>query len=600
MLLVAERRSRCRRTPRAVPGHDHDAHRQGHAREEAAPHRLAVADRDRVAVRDRGGPQVDRRRRPVRLPEGGAEDDALRLHAERRGDRRLPAGPRRHRVRPEGPLDALRRLGITVVHHDGARTFAGAYQQIRQLGLVTGHATEARRARSRGMRAEDRQRSCGRSRPTGARLSVYHELDPDLFSATSKTFVGKVYAALGLRNIADAADSTGTGYPQLSAEYVVASSPDVIVLADSVCCGQKPSTVAARPGWDRISAVRTGSIVAHRRLDRVALGTAARELLPGDVLRARAPAVGADDGRRRAGDRGVRARGLTPALGGGGGRLPARLARRRRRSSARSTSASARSSSRAAAKLHVPGAATPLTPTEEAILWEIRVPRVVLARARRRDARPRGGDVPGRVPEPARRPVSARRRGRGGPRRDDRDRVPPRGPARAARAPAGRLRRGSRRGRAHLCGRALGEARARRRDPRPRGRDRRGVLHGLADVRPAAERGDAAAGVHVDPREHSEHGLVGRRADPPVRRRRGGRDPRAPARRRRPQPRGRRGGEPRRRRPPRPARPRRRGDARDRRGGRGQRPHRLRRDHRPARDPARSPGSATARCSRSR
>jgi iron complex transport system permease protein len=32
-----------------------------------------------------------------------------------------------------------------------------------------------------------------------------------------------------------------------------------------------------------------------------------------------------------------------------------------------------------AARLHVPGFASPLTPTEEAILWEIRVPRVVLA-----------------------------------------------------------------------------------------------------------------------------------------------------------------------------------------------------------------------------
>jgi iron complex transport system substrate-binding protein len=50
----------------------------------------------------------------------------------------------------------------------------------------------------------------------------------------------------------------------VSAEYLISTNPDVIVLADSVCCGQKPSTVAARPGWDRISAVRTGSIV---RLD---------------------------------------------------------------------------------------------------------------------------------------------------------------------------------------------------------------------------------------------------------------------------------------------------------------------------------------------
>jgi len=160
---------------------------------------------------------------------------------------------------PKGLSDALARLGITVVHQDGAKSFKGAYQQIRQLGLVTGHESEA-------TRLVDRMRSkiaaiVAAARRAGRGLSVYHELTPDLYSATSKTFVGKVYEALGLRNIADAADSAGFGYPQLSAEYVVSVSPDVIVLADTVCCGQKASTVAARPGWDRISAVRTGSIV---------------------------------------------------------------------------------------------------------------------------------------------------------------------------------------------------------------------------------------------------------------------------------------------------------------------------------------------------
>jgi iron complex transport system substrate-binding protein len=101
-----------------------------------------------------------------------------------------------------------------------------------------------------------------KARSAGDSLSVYHELTPDLYSASSKTFVGQVYSALGLRNIADqAADPFGTGYPQLSAEYVVSSSPDLIVLADTVCCGEKASSVAGRPGWDRISAVRTGSIV---------------------------------------------------------------------------------------------------------------------------------------------------------------------------------------------------------------------------------------------------------------------------------------------------------------------------------------------------
>jgi len=36
------------------------------------------------------------------------------------------------------------------------------------------------------------------------------------------------------------------------------------VLADTVCCEQSVRTVAARPGWSRIAAVRTGSVV---RLD---------------------------------------------------------------------------------------------------------------------------------------------------------------------------------------------------------------------------------------------------------------------------------------------------------------------------------------------
>lgn len=160
---------------------------------------------------------------------------------------------------PQGLSGALGRLGITVIHHDGAKTIKGAYQQIRQLGRVTGN--EARAARSiESMKS--RIGSIVRAhRPTASRLSVYHELTPDFYSATSKTFVGQVYAALGLRNIADAADAAGTGYPQLSAEYIVSASPDLIVLADTVCCGQRPSTVAERPGWDRTSAVRTGSIV---------------------------------------------------------------------------------------------------------------------------------------------------------------------------------------------------------------------------------------------------------------------------------------------------------------------------------------------------
>src|SRR5262249_7834820 len=77
-----------------------------------------------------------------------------------------------------------------------------------------------------------------------------------------KTFIGRIYTLLGLRDIADEADKTGSGYPKLSAEYIVASSPDLIVLADSICCGQTPTKVAKRPGWQNVTAVRDGGVVA--------------------------------------------------------------------------------------------------------------------------------------------------------------------------------------------------------------------------------------------------------------------------------------------------------------------------------------------------
>ena len=62
-----------------------------------------------------------------------------------------------------------------------------------------------------------------RSRPS--RWRCYHELDPTLYSVTSNTFIGQVYALFGLTNIADGAQP-GNDYPQLNAEFIVQADPD--------------------------------------------------------------------------------------------------------------------------------------------------------------------------------------------------------------------------------------------------------------------------------------------------------------------------------------------------------------------------------------
>jgi iron complex transport system substrate-binding protein len=91
--------------------------------------------------------------------------------------------------------------------------------------------------------------------------TYYHELDQTYYTVTSRTFIGQVYKALGLVDVADRARGAGSGYPQLSGEFIIKADPDLIFLADTKCCGQSSATVKKRPGWDQITAVRTGAVI---------------------------------------------------------------------------------------------------------------------------------------------------------------------------------------------------------------------------------------------------------------------------------------------------------------------------------------------------
>jgi iron complex transport system substrate-binding protein len=155
-------------------------------------------------------------------------------------------------------VGGLRKLGIRVLVQPAATNLAEAYGEIVQLGAVTGHTGSAA-ALVRRMRKSITK--VVRTLPK-RHVSVYHELDPTYYSATSKTFIGRIYKLFGLRNIADAADSSGSGYPQLSGEYIVSANPGLIVLADTRCCGQSAATVASRAGWNGIAAVRNHRVLS--------------------------------------------------------------------------------------------------------------------------------------------------------------------------------------------------------------------------------------------------------------------------------------------------------------------------------------------------
>jgi iron complex transport system substrate-binding protein len=161
-----------------------------------------------------------------------------------------------------GVVDSLTALKIPTLVLSAPSSLDQAYDQMLTLGKATGHADDAEKVvtttKDRIARAVSSVGDSAKGR------KVYHELDQTFYSVTSSTFLGSVYTLFGLTNIADAADNAAAsgGYPQLSAEYVVKAAPDVIVLADTRCCQQSPETVAKRPGFATVPAVKNGAVIA--------------------------------------------------------------------------------------------------------------------------------------------------------------------------------------------------------------------------------------------------------------------------------------------------------------------------------------------------
>ena len=161
-------------------------------------------------------------------------------------------------ARKLGP--AFKAIGVPALEEPAAKTLKDTYAQIRQLGQATGHVGESEKVVD-DMEKDIREIVSDASEKSGS-PSYYHELDNTYFTATSRSFIGQIYGLLGLENIADPADKAGTGYPQLSAEYIIKANPDYILLADTKCCKQSEQTVAARPGWKNIDAVKNHKVIA--------------------------------------------------------------------------------------------------------------------------------------------------------------------------------------------------------------------------------------------------------------------------------------------------------------------------------------------------
>ncbi len=154
-------------------------------------------------------------------------------------------------------------------------TYEDIFKTARKLGLVVNREAEAEALVARIQKevyALESKAAKAKTRP-----SVYYEIDPTPYTVGPDSFIGVLIQKARGENIVPR--KLGL-FPKISPEFVVAKNPEVIILGDAPF-GVNLEKIKARPGWDRIRAVKEGRVcelkkeetnVVHRPGPRVAQG----------------------------------------------------------------------------------------------------------------------------------------------------------------------------------------------------------------------------------------------------------------------------------------------------------------------------------------
>lgn len=160
----------------------------------------------------------------------------------------------------EEQIIALESMGIPVFTSE-ASDIEGVYAAIIGIGTVLGK-DESARALIENMRTSFEAIS-GQLPEDAAPKTVYFEVSPleyGLWTTGTGTFMDELAQMMGLQNIFDDV----TGWAEISQEQVIARNPDLIVTL-TMYFGEGPrpeEEIAGRPGWQDVSAVKNGKILA--------------------------------------------------------------------------------------------------------------------------------------------------------------------------------------------------------------------------------------------------------------------------------------------------------------------------------------------------
>ncbi len=182
-------------------------------------------------------------------------------------------------------VKTLEDLGLTVYYLPNPKSFEDLYKNIETVATLTGHdASDLADDLKQRVDTVDEKIA-----PISARPIVFYELDGTdplkPWTSGPGTFVDLLITRAGGSNVSSSLEGE---WAQISSEELVAADPSIILLGDALY-GVTAESVAARTGWDSITAVQNNAIypfnpdLATRPGPRLvdALEEMAKLLLPG-------------------------------------------------------------------------------------------------------------------------------------------------------------------------------------------------------------------------------------------------------------------------------------------------------------------------------
>jgi iron complex transport system substrate-binding protein len=157
-------------------------------------------------------------------------------------------------------VKALESLGLTVYFLSNPKTLEDMYTNLEIVAKLTGHEQETAaliESLKARVTAVDEKIKSAATKPV-----VFYELDSTdpakPWTAGPGSFIDLLITRAGGLNLTSAA-GIKDAYPQVSAEQIVSTDPDLIILGDSMW-GVTVDSVGQRPGWEKLKAVASKQV----------------------------------------------------------------------------------------------------------------------------------------------------------------------------------------------------------------------------------------------------------------------------------------------------------------------------------------------------